>query len=323
MTSAALAAGSACGRRKPAALPRKLRVGAARRLSMSSLHLANELGFFRKAGFDLEIFQTGGASQAMALLAGSKIDVLFGSSSTACLNAVIKGLPLRIVAGREVASPTCGNVGGIYGMHRTFPHGLADVAQLKGKRVATGPMIGLAQFALDAHLAGVGLSTKDVTTVSLDFRQSVAALLGGGVDAIVFAEELERDLASMAAEIVHTPGLAHVYPNFQFSYIFFGESMLAADPDFGARFLSAYLQGAREFARGRTPRFMEEFARSNRLDVKRVVMACRNTFTSDGTIDLDSLRLFSEWAVRRKYVSRPVDTSELVDIRFLSMLHES
>ena len=290
---------------------------------MSSLYLANELGFFRKAGFDLEILQSGGASQAIALLAGSKIDVLFGSSSTAGLNAVIKGLPLRIVAGREVASPTCGNVGAIYGLRRTFPHGLADVAQLKGKRVATGPMIGLAQFALDAHLAGAGLSTKDVTTASLDFRQSVAALLGGGVDAIVFAEDLERDLTSLAAEIVHTPGLAHIYPNFQYSHISFGRTMLEADPDYGARFLSAYLHGAREFARGRTPRFMEEFARSNRLDVKRVVTACRNTFTSDGTIDLDSLRLFADWAARRKYVPRPVDVSELADNRFLSMVHES
>jgi NitT/TauT family transport system substrate-binding protein len=323
MTSAALAAGSACARRKPAALPRKLRVVAARRLSMSSLYLANELGFFRKAGIDLEILQSGGVSQSMPLLVGSKIDVLFSNPNAAFLNAVIKGLPLRIVAGREVASPTCGNVGAIYGMRRTFPHGLADVAQLKGKRVATGPVIGLAQFALDAHLAGVGLSAKDVTTLSLDFRQSVAALLGGGVDAIVGAEDLERDLTSLAAEVVHTPGLAHIYPNFQYSHIIFGKAMLEAGPDRGARFLSAYLHGAREFAHGSTPRFMEDFARSNRLDVKRVVTACRNTFTLDGAIDLDSLRMFADWAARRKYVSRPVDMSELVDNRFLRMVHES
>ena len=182
--------------------------------SMSSLHLANELGFFRKAGFDLEILQSGGASQAMALLAGEELDVLFGSFNTACLNAVIKGLPIRIVAGREVALPTCGNMGAIYGMRRTFPHGLADITQLKGKRVATGPMIGLAEFALDAHLAGAGLSTKDVTTVSLDFRQNVAALLGGGVDAMVVTEDFDRDLTSLSAEIVHIPGWPGSIPIF-------------------------------------------------------------------------------------------------------------
>jgi ABC-type nitrate/sulfonate/bicarbonate transport system substrate-binding protein len=259
----------------------------------------------------------------MALLAGGKMDVLFGPASTAFLNAVLKGLPLRIVAGREVASPTCGYVGAIYGMRRTFPRGLADLAQLRGKRVATGPAVGLAQFALDAHLARAGLSTQDVTMVSLDFSQSVAALLGGGVDAVVGADDFDRDLTSLASSIVHTVGLAQLYPNFQYAYIIFGQTLLAADPERGARFLSAYLRGAREFARGRTPRFMEEFARANRLDLTQARTVCRNSFAPDGAIDLNSLRLFADWAARRKHIPRRVEVSELVDDRFLRRAHAS
>jgi NitT/TauT family transport system substrate-binding protein len=298
-------------------------VTAVRRLSASSLYLADELGFFRQAGFDVEILQAGNSLNLMALLAGGKTDVMFGSSGTAFLNAVLKGLPLRIVAGREVAAPACGNVGAVYGMRRTFPHGLADLAQLRGKRVATGPAIGLAQFALDAHLAHAGLSTKDVTVVSLEFKQSVAAMLGGGVDAIVGVDDFDRDLTSLASDIVHSAGLAQLYPNFQYSYVVFGQTLLAADPDRGARFLSAYLRGAGEFVRGRTPRFMEEFARTNGLDVKRAVTACRGTFSVDGAIDRSSLRLFGDWAARRKHISRPIDVSELVDDRFLKRVHAS
>jgi NitT/TauT family transport system substrate-binding protein len=258
----------------------------------------------------------------VALLAGGKIDVYFAGCNVTLLNAVIKGLRLRIVAGRQVAFPTCGDVGAIYALRRTFPHGLADLRQLKGKRVAVGLAIGIAQFALDAQMATVGLSMNDVITVGLDIRGNVAALFGGGVDATVGGDDFDRDLASMP-EIVHTPGLASIYPGFQHSYIIFGRTMLEAGLDSGARFLSAYLRGAREFARGKTPRFMEQFARTYGLDVKRAVTACRNSFAVDGAIDLDSLRLLTGWAARRKFISRPMDLSELVDDRFLRRAHAS
>jgi NitT/TauT family transport system substrate-binding protein len=316
-----LAAGSACSRRKASSL-QKLRVGAVRRLSTSSLHLANELGFFREAGFELEILQSGTPLNSVALLAGGKIDVYFTGCNVTLLNAVIKGIRLKIVAGRQAAFPSCGDVGAIYALRRTFPHGLADLRQLKGKRVAVGQAIGFAQFALDAHLATVGLSMNDVITIGLDIRQNVAALFGGGVDATVGGEDFDRDLASMP-EIVHSPGLASIYPGFQHSYIIFGQTLLAADPDRGARFLSAYLRGAREFARGKTPRFMEQFARAYGLDVKRAVTACRDSFALDGAINLNSLRLLTGWAARRKFISRPMDLSELVDDRFLRRAHAS
>lgn len=319
----ALMSGSACSRRKSAAAAQKLRVGLPRRLSASTLHLAEELGYFQQAGLDLEILESGGQANAWALLAGGKLDVYLGTLSTSFLNAVIKGLPLRIAAAWEIAQAGCGNVGAIYGLRKTFPHGLADAAPLKGKRVATGPMIGLAQFALDAHLARAGLSRKDVTTVSLDFSRNVAALLGGSVDAIMGTNDFARDLASLSAEMVYTPGLAALYPNFQYTFIFFGRALMETGLDTGTRFLSACLRGVREFARGSTPRYTEEFARANRLDAQRFLATCRNAFAVDGAIDLNSLRLFADWAARNKFIPRAVAVSELVDDRFLKRVHAS
>jgi ABC-type nitrate/sulfonate/bicarbonate transport system substrate-binding protein len=310
-----------CTRRRPASGLRKIRVTAVRRLSTSSLHLANELGYFRDAGFDLEILQGGNSLASLALLAGGKIEAVFGSTGTAFLNAVIRGLPLRIVLGREIASPTCGTVGAVYGLRRTFPRGLSDLSQLKGKRVATGPSVGLARFALDTYLERAGLSARDVSLVSIEFKQSVAALMGGGVDAVVGADDLDRDLATLSGEIVRSAGLAQIYPSFQFSYILFGETMRAMALDRGANFLGAYLRGAREFAHGKTPQFMERFARANGLDFERARTACRETFSLDGAIDRNSLRLFSEWAARKGHIPRAVSLDELVDDRFLRRLH--
>jgi NitT/TauT family transport system substrate-binding protein len=287
---------------------------------MSSLYVAQGHGYFRDAGLEVEIQPSQNPLQSTAAIAGDKLDVLFTGITISFLNAALKGATLKIVAGREIASPSCGSMGVIYGLRRTFPAGLADLRQLKGKRVVTGPSIGFSQFALEAHLASVGLSTDDVIPVTLSPSQSVAALIGGSVDALVLNNNVDRDLRSLSSEVVHTEGLAAIHPNFQVSHIFFGKTLLTDDVDIGARFLAAYLRGAREFARGKTPRFMEDYARTNQLDVKRVTQACRDTFALNGEVDMESLRLFAEWAARRKYTPRLADVSQLVDLRFLGRL---
>jgi NitT/TauT family transport system substrate-binding protein len=311
----------ACSRSAPQTKLRKLKIAASRRLTTSSLHLAYELGYFKEAGFDIEILQAGNAGTSMALLAGGKVDAYLGGASTALLNAIIKGLRLKIVAGREVASTSCGNIGAVYGLRRTFPRGLDDLGQLRGKRVATGPAIGLAHFSLDSHLAHAGLTRQDIHTVSLDFRESVPALLGGGVDAIIGTDDFDKELASLSSNLVHSAGLASIHPDFQYSFILFGETLATEDPRTGGRFLGAYLRGARAFAAGGTPKFMQEFAKANHFDLSISSTLCRSTFPPDGAISLDSLRLFSDWALEKKHIPRRVETSELADDRYLKTLN--
>jgi hypothetical protein len=318
--SAALS-GAACSRRQPSKLE-PLRVGAVQRLSMCPLHLANEEGYFRDAGFSLDIINTGSPLNSMGLLVGRKLDAYLGSIDSVFLNSVIKGQRVRIVAGREIASPTCGNVAAIYGLRRNFPQGLKDAAPLKGKRIVSSGGIGWAEYALETHLAAAGLTERDVTLVRLRLGEAMAALIGGGVDAMIGRDDLDRDPRTLSGEIIHTPGLSRHHPNFQYSYLYFGETMLAGDVDRGARFVHAYLRGAMEFAQGKTPRYMVEFAKSGNLDLQETVSACRGTYAVDGAISLDSLRLLADWAFRRKYISRPIVPSELVDDRFLKRANE-
>ena len=194
---------------------------------------------------------------------------------------------------------------------------LKNAAPLKGKRVAAGGGTGWGEFVLDQHLAAAGLSGQDVQLVKLTTSQAVAALLGGGLDAFLATDDLDRDPRMLIPDIVHTPDLSHLLPNFQYSYIYFGESLLTVEIERGARFLSAYLRGAREFAEGRTPRYMVEFAKSNNLDVEATVKACRSTYAVDGAINLDSLRRVAGWAYQKKYITRQIDVAEMIDSRFL------
>ncbi len=312
--------GSACSRSGRSRLE-KVRVGATRHLSTADLHLGYEQGYFRQAGFDVEISQSGSPLNSVALLAGGKLDVYFTGCNVTVLNAMARGLPIRFVAGRQYITEKCHEVGRVYGLRRNFPQGLADLRLLKGKRIGISVAVGMSHFALDAQLRTVGLSIDDVTRVPLDIRQNVAALMAGNVDALVGTGDLERDIAELP-EVVHTPGISRLYPQMQHTFVTFGKSMVEGTVERGARFLSAYLHGVRDYRQGKTPRFMEQFARTYGLDVRRALSQCRDSVAEDGAIDVRGLQTIADWYVRRKYLVRALEMTKMVDRRFIERAHE-
>ncbi len=318
LAAAAGLAASACTRQPTRGLTR-LRVALAPTLPSSSLFLALERGYFREAGFELETIHTGSPAQSLTLLAGGRIDVYLARLTAALLNAVLKGLKIRIVAGRDDVSTSCGDLGSIYGLRRRFPRGFEDISVLRGKRIAAGTSVGLAHFALDAHLARAGLSTRDVTLVHMTLEQNVAALVAGSIDAMMGVYDIDPGLLAQGAGVVRTPGLAALHPGFQYSNILFGRTLLEAPAEQGARFLAAYLRGAREFAAGATPRFVAELIRAKVVDPDKARSACRDSFSLDGRISGTSVRLFASWAARRGHVQRAPELAELIDLRFLNL----
>ncbi|MGD0200621.1 MAG: ABC transporter substrate-binding protein [Bryobacteraceae bacterium] len=302
--------------RKGAPQLRSVLVGALPYLSMSGFYLARELGYFSDAGLDVQVQQLPGAQQAIPLLAGGKLDVSFAALSPAFINAAGRGARARIVAGREIISPAYSD-NALYGRRAAFPRGLKVLKELAGKRIAIPGRAMIAEFWLDAILERAELSQSDVQIVMLGHSESVAALLAGKIDAMLGGSFADRSFDALSPDILLGIRLADVLPNSQFSHVIFGERLLDGALEVGARFLAAYLRGSREFMRGRTPRFLDEYARANGLDPKRAREAHRNTVTADGSIDMQSLQRYRDWAVRKGYCPEAVRVSQLVDTRFL------
>lgn len=307
-----------CRRRKQTAL-RRLKVSSHITLSASSLHLADELGFFREEGLEIEHVYTDSPSQAIASVAAGDVDVQFTVISTAFLNAVLRGAAIRIVAGREIASPGCQNAGAICALRSRFPEGLKDLTVLKGKRIVAGVSVSFRYFVLDEHLRSAGLSIDDVTPLALRWPESYVALKSGSADAMVLTDEILRQRE--ARDLAFSRSFADLRPNFQYSHIFFGKSLLNGDPELGRRFLRAYYRGAEEFVRGRSPRYMKQFADHRGVDVKDLEGVCRSSFTTDGTVDRESLEVYSAWAFRRGLTPRLAGFQELTDLRFWEKQH--
>jgi ABC-type nitrate/sulfonate/bicarbonate transport system substrate-binding protein len=311
--AAAASIGGSCSRPRPAP-SRKIVVATLPHITLSSLYLAHESGYFSQAGLNVDLRQVGMAAEALPLLASGKIDASFVGLTPSLVNAVAKGAHLRIVAGREVATP-CNETCTLYVSRKSFPAGLQSMAALKGKRVA---ILGLTmtQFCLDKFIEPAGISSKDLELRSLRAPDAVAAMLAHRIDAMV-SSRFERDLDNFTAATFRVKSLAEILPNYQYSFILFGDWLLNADPSIGARFLAAYLRGAREFAQGKNPRFLFDYAAANRLDPQKVAQSCRATNTLDGAIDLRSIELFSDWAEKSGLVAQRVPAASMVDTRFL------
>jgi NitT/TauT family transport system substrate-binding protein len=308
-------AGGSCRRGGSPGSSRPVRVSTSPALSMSGLYLADELGYFREAGLEIEFKQLANGSQAIPLTAGGEIDVAFSGLNPSLINAVARGARARLVAGRGIASPTCGTLGTLYSSRRLFPDGHLDLPRLKGKRIGGVRQGSVSEFSLDLTLRTAGLTIRDVRLVPMQEPDAIAALLSGKLDGMVLSN-FEKEPEEISKEVVKGMGLGAVAPNHQHSFATFGPSFLDGDLESGIRFLTAYLRGAREFLNGKTPRYFEDMVRANGMDPERARAACRHTFVSDGAIDRSSVERYVSWAVNMGYCPQPLPAEALIDTRF-------
>jgi NitT/TauT family transport system substrate-binding protein len=295
---------------------REISISVSQHLSVAVAHLAEESGYFRQAGIRLKKLSLR-VPQAVPLLAGGKLDVALGGLGANLVNVVLRGMSTQVVAGRERANPDCGEPFSLYAHRGVFDTEEIDLRRLRGRRFSVRRH-GIADFILDIFLADIGLSRDDIECVDLSLQESMAALSSRKVDALFDLEFSQSPLAA-SPDIVRVWRFAEALPGHQYSFVLFGDSMLKEDLQVGARFLAAYLKAAQEYQEGRTPEFLREFAAQHKLDEQSIVSACRDTYPTDGSIDLPSIQRMVDWYVSRGLATEPLPASRLVDTRFLEL----
>jgi len=293
----------------------KLRISATSRLTMCPFYTAYESGYFADAGLDIELVKDMGTAQSLPLLAGGKIDGTLSSFGPPVVNAIVRGARVRVVAGREVISSACGTAGTIFVSVKRFPHGIQTMRQLKGARIALSQSP-QTTFWFDVLIQAEGMRDNDFQTTKMREGERVLALRAGGIDAYVSSD---ADFSTEARDlgVSSGPRVSSLLPNYQFSHIMFGRTLLDGPVDTGARFLRAYFRGASEFLQGKTPKFMDEYAQKNDLDPKLLREGCRGTFERDGTIHMKDLQLYTDWMGANALAPAHVNAADLVDNRFL------
>lgn len=140
----------------------------------ATLIVAEERGLFKKHGLDVELIAPADPSDPPKLVAAGKADLAISYQPQLHLQ-VAQGLPLTRI-GTVVATPLNTLL-----VLKDGP--IKTLADLKGKKIGNS-VSGVEEAILNAMLAPVGLSIKDVTLINVNFSLS-PSLISGQVDAVI------------------------------------------------------------------------------------------------------------------------------------------
>ena len=219
-----------------AADPVKLRIAVIPTEVSAAAYYANDLGYFRDAGIDVEISSLANGNAATAAVVSGAADIGFSNTFSLAI-AHDKGFPINILTGSD--------------MHRTANPASGFLAVLKASPIRTGkdlnskvvavPGIGTATyFALRNYIDKNGGDSSSVKYVELPIPTIADATITGRVDAGSLDASNMYAARSKAAlrEVGNT--YDSVAPRFVAGAWFASPDWIGKNPDLARKFIAVY-----------------------------------------------------------------------------------
>jgi NitT/TauT family transport system substrate-binding protein len=211
-----------------------------------ALYIAQERGYFKDQGLDVQFQIINQGSQAIPLVSTGQLDVAVGAVSAALFNAAARGTGIRMVGEKGAVSPDPGN--GFSSLTwfvaaKAQADAIKSGKDLKGKKFALSDPGSATGIILDKLLSQAGLQQSDVTTTILSFPDMVAGLSNNAVDAGI---ENEPFVAQGVANgsLVTVQNVSQISPGDQSAVVIFGPTM---SQEVGNRFMVAYTRALRDY----------------------------------------------------------------------------
>jgi NitT/TauT family transport system substrate-binding protein len=298
----------------------KIKVSSVQNFGAIVAYIANDKGYFKQEGLDVEIVYLNAAADAMALLAQGDFQVVEGGVSVGFFNALARGLPLVMTSDR-VSTP----------IHHMLLAGsqnkgkITDVGDLRGKNIGTNSISAVTTYEIGKVLAASGMTLKDVEIKTLSFAQMIPALKNGALDATMeippFAAAIEDDGIGYAvadADDVIKPSPATI------AATFINTDWAAKNKEAMRGFFVAYLRATREYCtayhHGANRAEVMQIALKNGLD-HSIDSIERNPWTGrsmDGSVHMESVLDQQAWYVTNGLLAKPqtadrIYTAEYID----------
>lgn len=224
----------------------KVRVGVVGTASDSVYYIAQDRGYFRKEGLEVDFIPFKSASNMVAPLGAGQLDVGGGTVSAGLYNAVSRDVSVRIVADKGSIRPGYAFSGLMVRKDLVQAGRYKGYKDLKGMKIAIGAEGTSTASALNEALKRGGLKYSDVEVVDLGFPQHIAAYANKGIDASI-TNEPTMTRAIEAGLAVRVAGNDVIYPYQQTSVLLYSEKLVKNRPDVGLGFMRAYLRGLRDY----------------------------------------------------------------------------
>ena len=308
LTRSAFIAGAAALAAAPTALlaapgdPAVIRAGTIPADVSAVITYADDLGYFKEVGLDVEIslFQSGPVI-APAVIGGT-LDV--GAANIASIAAAReRGLPLKFFAPASIATQT--TLTDPVMVRKDSP--VKSAADLNGKTVAIVAMKTMQHAAFLLWVDKHGGDSKTIKMIEIPFPEMVAALDSGRVDAAIPSEPF----ASMG--LAANRLLGSVYGSLPATILVFGffstDAWLEAHPDLAVKFAGA-IRKAAVWANAHPKESALLLTKFTKVDPAVAATMTRAVYAT--SLDPALLQPVLDNAVRYGMLDKPLDANELI-----------
>jgi NitT/TauT family transport system substrate-binding protein len=302
----------------------KVSVGIANTLNDAPLYIAQERGFFRDEGLDVELIVLDSGAKMIAPLGTGQLDVGAGALSAGFYNAVDRNVAIKIVADRGRTAPWSDYQMVVIRKDLVDSGAFKSLADLKGKKMAAAAPGVTSLSVLNEAMKSAGLTFKDVETVFMPFPQQVVALRNQAIDGSIMTEPFATQVAK-AGFGVRFVSTEKFYPGDQVGVIFYSEKLIKERQDVAKRFMKAYLRAIRAFvdvtSRGRiegpgADEVLRVVTKNFNIDPEVARAIAPQAVDPNGSVNIDSIR--KDWTFFREQglITAAVPLETIVDNSF-------
>jgi NitT/TauT family transport system substrate-binding protein len=303
--------------------PIKIKLGVFPYASFVPLYIAEVEGFFDEQGLDVEFVDFRQPTDMLVSLATKQIDISATVLDVATLAAISEGTGIKIVADKGYIDPesTCTFAAWMVQKDLLASGELDDLNNLAGKKVIL-TKTSFFEYAMDRILTDSDLTLDDLEIVELPAPARLEALETKAVDISQAGEPwITRTLSADLAEIWMP--FEDILPGDQYAVLFYGPSVINDNPEVGYRFMNAYLKALQQYNQGKTERNIALMAEFTNSSIEEATDICWQTFTADGSVNLDTVLDFQQWANNKGYLDKTLTLDEIWDGRFLEKAQEN
>ncbi len=304
--------------------PKVIKVGISPVISSAGFYLAQERGYFKEQGLNVEIIEFGSSgAEILPVLASDQLQVGGGSVSPALFNAIKGGVAVKVVADKALIDPLSAHDAILVRKDLIAGGKVKGPADFKGLKVAVGSpgKTNILTLGLERFLKEGGLTLADVELVAVEYPQMVTALASGHVDAACAIEPFIAKAVDIGAA-VRFRGYETLMPNFQVAVVYYGEKFMKERPDDAKKFVLAYIKGLRDYINAFR---YDEGKDAVIADLIRVLKVKERPlydkmsitgFNPDGFADKKTIKEAQDWYVANGLVKEKVDMESVVDDSF-------
>ena len=288
-------------------------------LSDAGIILAQEKGWFKDQGIDLDLQPFDSGARMVPPLGANQLDAGGGAPSAGLNSAVARDVKVLIVADKGKNAPGRSFTAMIVRKDLVDSGKVKTPADFKGMKIALTSTAIPHEMSLAAILKSGGLTLKDVDALPLAFPDQVKALANKSIDASVTTEPFIQDILAKDVGVVFKR-MDEFIPNQQTAVVMFSPKF-ASNTDLATRWMVAYVKGVRMFNDAFTKKIPAARDEAVDLLVKRTDLKDKAGYDKavmpgidpDGKLNVDDLKAQQDFYIAQGEQKDRIDVEKTVD----------